>query len=79
MNSTILSTLIAFLLGISVGFFIGIKRAFRHKVLPELDKIIDEKPKVPIKVLHKSEPKTFEEKRSEAVDKDKPIIKTFYK
>jgi len=73
MDLTIVSILIAFLLGISVGFFIG-KRKPLEKIILSGRKYRGE-----LKVLHKSEPKTFDEKRSEAIDEDKPIIKTFYK
>ena len=32
-----------------------------------------------LKVFHKSEPKTYQERRVEAIDNNKPLIKTFYK
>ena len=70
-----LSIPIAFVLGIVIGYFIGVNRAFKLKILPEFEKKINEK----LKVFHKAEPKTYDEKRAEAVDKGKKIIKTFYK
>ena len=70
-----LSIPIAFVLGIVIGYFIGVNRAFKSKILPEFEKKINEK----LKVFPKAEPKTYDEKRSDAVDKGKPIIKTFYK
>ena len=66
---------IVFLIGIVVGFFVGKKQIIKNKIMPVFEKKIDEN----LKVLHKSEPKTFEQKRSEALEKDKPIIKTFHK
>ena len=32
-----------------------------------------------IKVLHKAEPTTYDQKRAEAIKENKPIIKTFHK
>ena len=75
MDIIILSIAPIFVLGIIIGYFIGVKRTFKLKILPEFEKKIDEK----LKVFHKAEPKTYDEKRAEAVDKKKPIIKTFYK
>jgi len=69
---------VVFLIGIAVGYFIGIRRAFKdikNKIMPVFEKKIVNQ----LKVLRKSEPKTFKQKRSEALDEDKPIIKTFYK
>ena len=78
MISIIVSTLIAFLLGITVGFFIG-----KQKVLEQLKTTVINLGQIAknekLKVLHKSEPKTLDEKRSEALDEDKQITKTFYK
>ena len=74
MISTLVSTLI-FILGLIVGFFVG-----RKSVPIDFNYVVKEvKENEKLKVLHKSDPKTFEEKRSEALDKDKPMIKTFYK
>ena len=73
MNLLILS--IVFFVGLAVGFFIGRKRAYKKEVLPELERKINEQ----LKVLRKSEPKTHAEKQVEALDKGKPIVKTFYK
>ena len=67
--------LAVFLIGIVASFFVGTRSTFKDSVLPKFEKKTDEK----LKVLRKSEPKTFEQKRSEALEKDKPIIKTFYK
>ena len=69
----IVSTLIAFLLGITVGFFIGRRKPLEKIILS------GRKYRGELKVLHKSEPKTHQQKQVEALDKDKPIIKTFYK
>lgn len=75
MEIIILSSIPIFILGIIIGYFIGLKRAFKDKILPEFEKKINEQ----LKVFHKAEPKTYDEKRAEAVDKNKPIIKTFRK
>ena len=66
---------IAFLIGTIVGFFVGKKQIIKNKISPIFEKKADEQ----LKILRKSEPKTFEQKRSEAIDKNKPIIKTFHK
>ena len=69
---------VVFLIGIAVGYFIGIRRAFKDikdKVMPVFEKKIVNK----LKVLRKSEPKTYTKKQVEALEKNKPIIKTFYK
>jgi len=76
---------VAFLIGIITGFFVGkkmgpIKEATElWKVKKKMNKIYKKINDDKLKVLRKSEPKTFEQKRSEALDEDKPIIKTFYK
>ena len=75
MDIITLSIVPIFILGIVIGYFIGLNRAFKSKILPEFEKKINEK----LKVFHKAEPKTYDEKRADAVDKEKPIIKTFYK
>jgi len=75
MNQILVSIPISFILGIIVGFFIGQKRAFKDVILPDFEKKINDK----LKVLHKAEPKTYQQKVAEALDKDKPVIKTFYK
>lgn len=55
----------------TLGFFIGQEKLNVPKFLkPPIEKI---------KVLKKSEPKTFVERRTEALDSGKPIIKTFSK
>jgi len=36
-------------------------------------------PQKKIKVLHKAEPITYDQKRAEAIKEGKPIIKTFHK
>ena len=53
----------------SLGFFMGKNDIKLPRILPT-DKV---------KVFKKSEPKTFVEKRTEAMDSGKPIIKTFNK
>ena len=66
---------IAFLIGTIVGFFVGKKQIIKNKISPIFKKKADEQ----LKVLHKSEPKTYAKKQVEALEKNKPIIKTFYK
>ena len=56
----------------ALGFFIG-----KEKLL--IPKIFSTPPVDKVRVFKKSEPKTFVEKRTEALDNDKPIIKTFSK
>ena len=78
MISTLVSIPIAFILGIIVGFFVGRKRGTifaPNMPTPFSEDVFDKQ----IKVLHKSEPKTHQQKVAEALDKDKKVIKTFYK
>lgn len=84
MDTLLVSTL-TFLFGLIAGFFIG-KNWWKTTPTPTSSSTSSStspstspSTSSSLKVLHKSEPKTFEEKRSEALDKDKPMIKTFYK
>ena len=72
----ILSIVISFisvaLLAFCIGFYCGLTEVKALKV--EFKQPVDK-----VKVLKKSEPKTFVEKRTEAMDSGKKIIKTFSK
>jgi len=72
---------VAFLIGIIAGFFVGRKNVYNTRRFKKL--FYKSKEAEPsnekLKILHKANPKTFEQKRSEALEKEKPIIKTFYK
>jgi len=56
----------------TLGFFMGAERL-------KVPKIFSNPPVDKVKVFKKAEPKTFVEKRTEALDSGKPIIKTFSK
>lgn len=56
----------------TLGFFMGQERL-------KVPKIFNRPPVDKVKVFKKSDPKTFVEKRTEAMDSGKPIIKTFSK
>ena len=70
---SILIYIISTLLAIGLGFFIG--RDY-HKTIsfPQLSKT-----KPDLKVIHREPIKTQDEKRLEAIETGKPIIKTMYK
>ena len=56
----------------ALGFFMGNKQL-------KLKEIFKNAPVDKVKLIKKSEPKSFVEKRTEAMDSGKPIIKTFSK
>lgn len=64
---------ISTILAIGLGFFIG--RDYHKKIsFPQLSKT-----KPNLKVIHKEPIKTQDEKRLEAIETGKPMIKTMYK
>ena len=65
--------IIAILLALLLGFFVG--KEYKHKKikLPELPR------KPQLKVLHKQMPKTLDERREQALKTGKPMIKLLYK
>ena len=77
MNQILVSTLI-FISGLIVGFFVGKKTDFVGTIF----NAEESKPTTStdsLKVLHKAEPTTYQQKVADALDKDKPVIKIFRK
>jgi len=76
MNPLLVSIPIVFLAGIAVGFLIGKRKS---KTIINLSNKMAKRVEKRLKVLRKSNPKTYKQKVADALDKEKPIIKTFYK
>ena len=76
MNQLLVSIPTFFLFGFGVGFFIG-KKTGTTKI--QMSNKMAKRVEKQLKVLHKSEPTTYEEKVAKALDDNKKVIKTFYK
>lgn len=78
-NEKLMSTLIyiiSTLMAIILGFLIGLNyRNYKEKI--SFPQLLKEKPN--LKVIHREPIKTQDEKRLEAIETNKPIIKTMYK